>query len=487
MSVNEEVLQPGSDSFWEVDCFKRTVKRQDDGFRLCQDLMQLIQDRAEIEKHYAKSLKTWSKKWHDSIEKGPEYGTTEAAWKSTLSEADSLADIHLAMKDKMLNEVQAEIKRWRSENFHKTMLSQTKEAKTLEDEFKKAQKPWAKRYLKVLDSKKKFHQACKMEKSATIQENNARGDNSVSGDQLKKVQEKADKCRRDVEATKEKYEATLNDLNAYNAKYMEDMTEVFNKSQEWEEKRLRFIKEMLYGIHSCLDLSQNNTVPQIYAQFRSTIDAADASQDLKWWSRSHGVDMPMNWPVFEVYVMEWHEISRKKSEGLPSSTVTLKKISQEKFHDEFGEFSTEFHSINRKEKKGVAGDAITITSIKKNDSPAATLQQSSRPQSQVYNNHASTAAPIAPPPAVQSQNPFGDDEWDDDDAKSADAFEATATTSKEVRALYDYDGQEDDELTFKVGEVFLQIKERDDQGWCTGQIHGRVGLFPDNYVEPTGN
>ena len=44
--------------------------------------------------------------------------------------------------------------------------------------------------------------------------------------QLKKIQEKADKCRRDVETAKDKYEATLNDLNAYNAKYMEDMTEV---------------------------------------------------------------------------------------------------------------------------------------------------------------------------------------------------------------------------------------------------------------------
>ncbi len=32
--------------------------------------MQLIQERAEIEKSYAKSLKTWSKKWHDHIEKG---------------------------------------------------------------------------------------------------------------------------------------------------------------------------------------------------------------------------------------------------------------------------------------------------------------------------------------------------------------------------------------------------------------------------------
>ena len=43
---------------------------------------------------------------------------------------------------------------------------------------------------------------------------------------LKKIQEKLRKCQQDVENTKEKYEACLNDLNSYNAKYIEDMNEV---------------------------------------------------------------------------------------------------------------------------------------------------------------------------------------------------------------------------------------------------------------------
>ena len=43
---------------------------------------------------------------------------------------------------------------------------------------------------------------------------------------MKKLQDKSEKCRRDVENTRERYESALNDLNAYNAKYMEDMTEV---------------------------------------------------------------------------------------------------------------------------------------------------------------------------------------------------------------------------------------------------------------------
>lgn len=38
--------------------------------RLCTDLQTLIHERAEIEKAYAKSLRAWSKKWGELIEKG---------------------------------------------------------------------------------------------------------------------------------------------------------------------------------------------------------------------------------------------------------------------------------------------------------------------------------------------------------------------------------------------------------------------------------
>ena len=70
MSITGDDLQASSDSFWEVDQFKRTVKRQEDGLRLCSELMTLIQERADIEKMYSKNLRTWAKKWGDAIEKG---------------------------------------------------------------------------------------------------------------------------------------------------------------------------------------------------------------------------------------------------------------------------------------------------------------------------------------------------------------------------------------------------------------------------------
>jgi len=47
-----------------------------------------------------------------------------------------------------------------------------------------AQKPWEKKYKKVLQSKTDYHNACRNEKSTANQENNARADSSMSSDQV---------------------------------------------------------------------------------------------------------------------------------------------------------------------------------------------------------------------------------------------------------------------------------------------------------------
>ena len=126
---------------------------------------------------------------------GPEYGTTEAAWKAVLVEADRRGALHNRVKEDLNTKVVTDIKQWQKDTFHKvsstadlrciqftrpvspkfrslfmtnvtfdkqttrsslkyrvfalqTMMS-LKEKKEMDDTFKKAQKPWAKLYQKV--------------------------------------------------------------------------------------------------------------------------------------------------------------------------------------------------------------------------------------------------------------------------------------------------------------------------------------------------
>uniref|UniRef100_A0A3Q3DDE5 Osteoclast-stimulating factor 1 n=1 Tax=Hippocampus comes TaxID=109280 RepID=A0A3Q3DDE5_HIPCM len=46
---------------------------------------------------------------------------------------------------------------------------------------------------------------------------------------------------------------------------------------------------------------------------------------------------------------------------------------------------------------------------------------------------------------------------------------------------FDYEAQQDDELSLSVGDVIVNIR-RDDGGWWEGELAGRRGLFPDNFV-----
>ncbi|EGI63711.1 PREDICTED: protein kinase C and casein kinase substrate in neurons protein 1 isoform X4 [Acromyrmex echinatior] len=471
---DDNMLIATSDSFWEPGNYKRTTRRIEDGHKLCDSLIALVQERAEIEKNYAKALKNWSKNWNDKIEKGPEYGTTEAAWKGVLVESDRLCDLHLRVKENLCNDIVQQVKTWQKDTYHKSMMT-LKERKEMEDSFKKAQKPWAKLLQKVEKAKAEYHNSCKTERTAANMERNASADSSLSPDQVKKMQDRVQKTKEEVQKAKEKYEASLQEINQYNPKYMEDMTQVFEKCQEMEAQRLQFFKDVLFGIHKCLNISQDPVLPQIYEEFYHTINNADHEKDLKWWSNNHGINMAMNWPQFEEYTEEFREITKgsKSKEALPAGSITL--INQRPV----GEDLHEYPPVNNKSKSKPATRVISTDGNhgdSKTDTISSSKQSSEKNETDSVNR---TMTITNGTNAKQESNPFEEEEWDED---GGEPLVDNGEPGVPVRALYDYEGAEADELSFKQGDVFEKLEDEDEQGWCKGRKDGRVGLYPANYV-----
>ena len=52
-----------------------------------------------------------------------------------------------------------------------------------------------------------------------------------------------------------------------------------------------------------------------------------------------------------------------------------------------------------------------------------------------------------------------------------------------VEAMFEYEAQDDDELSLTVGTQLTQIMSEDDHGWCKGRLSsGKEGLYPATYV-----
>ncbi|NXS23727.1 PACN1 protein, partial [Mystacornis crossleyi] len=170
----------------------------------------------------------------------------------------------------------------------------------------------------------------------------------------------------------------------------------------------------------------------VYRELEQTIRLSDAQEDLRWFRSTSGPGMPMNWPQFEVRLgaMRGTAFAWASIWGCGTSSVT--------------------------------------------------------------------ATPPSPLPSSVSSHDRGQTysaEWSDDEgSNSFNTSEANGGTNPfdeesagkgvRVRALYDYDGQEQDELSFKAGDELTKLGEEDEQGWCKGRLdNGQLGLYPANYVE----
>lgn len=209
--------EPKSNSFWDIGNYRKVVKRIEDGLRLCNDLVKMTQEKAEIESKYAKNLQNWSKKWEDTIVKGPEYGSLEVGWKANLYESVQMADIHMRISKRISDEVVERIVSWKNGHFHKSIVN-LKETKRAEDGFSAAQKPWSKELFKCEKAKKEYHQSAKELEILAGQVHTADANPEISAELCQKLRTKHERAESERERFQEKYESRLGGIQRYKSR-----------------------------------------------------------------------------------------------------------------------------------------------------------------------------------------------------------------------------------------------------------------------------
>jgi hypothetical protein len=472
INTDNDLYLPQTDSFWEIGKYNRVVKRCDDGNKLTTDLVSLISERAELEKAFSKMLKSWSKKWSDYVAKSSEFGSTSSAWKAIMGEADASAEVHQTVHDELQNDIIPSIKSWQKTKYVKSMMH-IKPTKDFDDEFKRAQKPWAKLYVKVDKYKREYHTATKNLKMAETQDNNSKLDGAVPQDQRVKVAEKVERCRKEKEAAKIKYTEALQELNRANPKYMDDMNEVFARCQTFERDRLGKFRDFLNATEKCLDLTHRLQTPT-FQQFSQTIKNCDADRDLSWWSDTYGAGMKMNWPTFEEYTEAHRTLARRaKGDIEKENPVVVTAIRSN--NNGPGSAAAVDNRLSTNYGSGTSnGGHSSLPAYQTNNLPSYQQQQSySSSANPFYDEDDINGGDSSPSP-----HPFSHQS-----PTSAGGSSLDSSAGVPVRALYDYEAQEQDELSFKQGDVFTKLEDEDDQGWCKGRVGGRIGLYPATYVE----
>ncbi|KAF7480162.1 Hypothetical predicted protein [Marmota monax] len=63
----------------------------------------------------------------------------------------------------------------------------------------------------------------------------------------------------------------------------------------------------------------------------------------------------------------------------------------------------------------------------------------------------------------------------------AKSMSAISLKGRKAKALYDFQGENEDELSFKAGDIITELESVDD-AWMSGELMGKSGIFPKNYV-----
>eukprot|EP01114_Cavostelium_apophysatum_P020835 TRINITY_DN7092_c0_g2_i1.p1 TRINITY_DN7092_c0_g2~~TRINITY_DN7092_c0_g2_i1.p1 ORF type:complete len:466 (+),score=170.66 TRINITY_DN7092_c0_g2_i1:344-1741(+) len=314
---------------------------------------------------------------------------------------------------------------------------QSKAEEQLSSEVSKLNKELEKSTSNLNKAKTKYHQTAREAEQAII--NFDKG--GLPAKEAAKLKQKVQSLQKQTETADVSYKGLVKDHQQFQQKYEEDMKKCLAQYQVLEERRGAALKEMLEKYLAAEEAFIAGLQSSIEA-FKQKVDDVDFESDMQQFLDEKQTGQSPPPPVeYEPY-----------NSSVPL-TDTARSVSP-------------IGNGNNPSQFGTVGRANAGGSIRASDDSARprvdTRQQDI--YSPINQTQPATTQKEAQPKALP--------------VPSAGKKEG----EKRAKALFDYDAEEENELSFKENDV-ITVARIDESGWWEGTCGGRFGMFPGNYVE----
>eukprot|EP01121_Diplochlamys_sp_Union-15-3_P020487 TRINITY_DN8000_c0_g1_i1.p1 TRINITY_DN8000_c0_g1~~TRINITY_DN8000_c0_g1_i1.p1 ORF type:complete len:277 (-),score=61.65 TRINITY_DN8000_c0_g1_i1:36-866(-) len=254
---------------------------------------------------------------------------------------------------------------------------------------------------------------------------------------------KADKSKMNKDKAETEYQEQINKLSNYQPEWEFKLASTYDSLQDLEQTRMEMVQHSVDKYISGERMGED-FVKQSCSRLKTNVDKVQVANDLSDWIRNNKTSTePPKCPSFVSF-------SQEAFENMPTSSTH-----KDAFRKSIGRL-----------KKSIA-NKTPITTTKTKEKKSEEKKEKKTPSDitieKKSTNNSKTTITLTPT------------------TENVDTPKKKKSAKKYCIALYDYDAQEENELTFKENDKIL-LHETHDSGWWTGEINGTVGLFPQNYV-----
>eukprot|EP01121_Diplochlamys_sp_Union-15-3_P015751 TRINITY_DN525_c0_g1_i7.p1 TRINITY_DN525_c0_g1~~TRINITY_DN525_c0_g1_i7.p1 ORF type:complete len:448 (-),score=108.04 TRINITY_DN525_c0_g1_i7:57-1400(-) len=375
--------------------------------------------------------------------------TLNEAWLTIKQESESVANAHQQYAGKLLTDIHDGVSDSLKDDKKKitTLISQ---GQKLEKELQGAEANLDKsnqKYIKLRKGQEKSLEECTKAKAGQ--------------GNPQKAQKKYDSDTKRADKADNEYARSVKDLKAVQDKFYDhEMPKILRDLQSIEEERIHSTQKWLLKYHEIEEIlgPVHNEAAQ---KIKLKITSIDTKSDILLFCEKN---KPSNPPPSRVQYIAYNQSSPAPSRVTHNESPKTPK--------------SEAKTPKFEKTKSTATTKADVSVSKKPDSP---ITRSAGTVSPVIDVNIQMAPNEIPPsPAIFVNKP------EETKSPSPGSNSKNVPADILVRCLYDYDATEDNELSFKEGEILVLI-DKDETGWWEGRKeNGKVGIFPSNFVEIIG-